>query len=128
MSKNKNYGTYLMRKLNASVLNTENGLNEIKDYLEYLIESFGNPGIGTHIFINCIKHFIENGQLEDKKFTDDQRLELLTHLEPSKAPSNLSERDFEALYKVFQKWLEVTPESILIVSCSKVCSLLIVFC
>ncbi len=87
----------------------ENGMDEVKDYLDYLRESFGNPGIGGHLFERIVKYFIENGTIGDKDFTDDQRLELLTHLEPINSPFDINERDLETLYETFQKWLEAMP-------------------
>lgn len=90
-------------------LGEENGMDEIKDYLDYLIESFGRPDIGGHLFDRIVKHFIENGTVDNKEFTDDQRLELLTHLEPINPPPDLDERDLDSLYTTFQKWLEAMP-------------------
>lgn len=90
-------------------LGEENGMEEIKDYLDYLIESFGRPNIGGHLFEKIVKHFIENGTVDNKEFNDDQRLELLTHLEPINPPSDLNERDLDSLYTAFQKWLDAMP-------------------
>lgn len=90
-------------------IDLEGGMDEIKDYLDYLIESFGKPSVGGHIFEGNIKHFIENGSLTDKEFTDDQRLELLQHLEPKKPPIDIEERDIESLYIIFQNWIDAIP-------------------
>jgi len=90
-------------------LGEENGMDEIKDYLDYLIESFGRPDIGGHIFDRIVKHFIENGTVDNKEFTDDHRLELLTYLEPINPPPDLDERDLDSLYTTFQKWLKAMP-------------------
>jgi len=87
----------------------DDGMNEIKDYLDYLIESFGRPSIGGHIFDSAVKHFIVNGTIDDKNFTDDLRLELLEHLEPTEPPIDLEERDLGLLYTVFQNWIEAMP-------------------
>lgn len=90
-------------------IDKDGGMNEIKDYLDYLIQSFGSPNIGGHIFESNIKHFIENGSLTDKDFTDDQRIELLQHFEHEKPPVDLDERDLESLYVIFQKWIDAIP-------------------
>jgi len=90
-------------------IDQDNGMNEIKDYLDYLIESFGRPNIGGHIFDFVIKHFIENTSLDNKKFSDDEKLELLTHLEPTKPPMDSEERELTLLYSTFQKWLKHMP-------------------
>jgi len=90
-------------------IDKDGGMNEIKDYLDYLIQSFGSPNIGGHIFESNVKHFIENGSLTDKDFTDDQRIELLQHFEPQKTPVDLDERDLESLYVIFQKWIDAIP-------------------
>jgi hypothetical protein len=90
-------------------IDKDGGINEIKDYLDYLIQSFGNPNIGGHIFESNVIHFIENGSLRDKDFTDDQRLEFLQHFEREKPRLDLDERDIESLYEVFQKWIVAIP-------------------
>jgi hypothetical protein len=90
-------------------IHSEGGMDEIKDYLDYLTQSFGTPNIGGHIFESNVKHFIENGSLKDKEFTDDQRLELLQHLEPKKPPIDTEERDIESLYVIFQNWIDAIP-------------------
>lgn len=92
-----------------SFIDQDSGMNEIKDYLDYLIESFGRPNIGGHIFDTAIKHFIENTSIDNKEFSDDERLELLEHLEPIKPPVDLEERELTLLYSTFQKWLKYMP-------------------
>ena len=92
-----------------SFIDKDNGMNEIKDYLDYLIESFGRPNIGGHIFDTIIKYFIENTSIDNKEFSDDERLDLLAHLEPIKPPIDLEERELTLLYSTFQKWLEHMP-------------------
>jgi len=102
---NVKYFAYALETFSDS----ENGMSEIKDYLDYLIESFGRPSIGGHIFESAVKHFIENGTIEKKVFTDDQRLELLEHLEPTEPSIDIADRDIGILYLTFQKWIEAMP-------------------
>jgi hypothetical protein len=87
----------------------EEGMKEIKDYLDYLNESFGSPSIGGGLFEGFVKLFIERGTLNNKEFTDDQRLELLAHLEPTTPPFDSNESDLDSLYTAFQKWLDSMP-------------------
>lgn len=103
--KNLKYFTYSLEKF----IDTENGFQEILDYTDYLIESFGKPEIGGHIFEQALKNLIEGVKLDDKELTDDMRLDLLAHLEPKKPPVDLDERDLGMLYTAFQKWLNAMP-------------------
>jgi len=103
--KNLKYFTYALEQF----IDTENGFNEITDYIDYLIESFGMPEIGGYIFKQALKNLIEGVKLDDKEFTDDMRLDLLQHLEPKKPPIDLDERDIGLLYSTFQKWLNAMP-------------------
>jgi len=84
-------------------------LIELTDYMEFLIESLGNPRIGGHIFDNALRGLIEGVKINGKEFTDDQRLELLQHLEPLKPPEDLDERDIDVLFETFQKWVVAIP-------------------
>lgn len=102
---NIKYFTYALEKF----IDTENGFQEILDYTDYLLESFGNPEIGGHIFELALKSLIEGVKLDDKELTDEMRLDLLTHLEPKKPPFDLDERDLGLLYTAFQKWLNAMP-------------------
>ena len=92
-----------------SFIGEENGMDVIKDYLDYLVESFGRPDIGGHLFERIVKHYIENGKVDNIEFGDDQRLELLTHLEPIDYIHNLDKRNLDSFYTTFQKWLEAMP-------------------
>ncbi len=47
--------------VSATFIDKDGGINEIKDYLDYLIQSFGNPNIGANILIIYIVY---------KQFTD----------------------------------------------------------
>lgn len=85
-------------------------LDEITDYMEYLLQSFGEPEIGGHIFKKALIYLIENVKLDNKNFTDDQRLELLQYFEPTVSPiDDLGDRDLDVLYTTFQKWVLAMP-------------------
>jgi hypothetical protein len=90
-------------------IDKEGGINEIRDYLDYLTQSLGSPNFGGHIFESNVKHFIENGSLTDKDFNDDQRIELLQLFEPEISPIDIEERDFASLYTIFQNWIDAIP-------------------
>lgn len=102
---NLKYFTYALEKF----IDTENGFQEILDYTDYLLESFGQPGIGEHIFKQALKMLIESVKLDDKDLTDEMRLNLLLHLEPKTPSSDLDQRDLGVLYLSFQKWLNAMP-------------------
>lgn len=90
-------------------IDSENGINEIKDYLEYLLHSFGNPSIGGHVFIRHVKYLIENGTLNDREFSDDQRIDLLQFFEPQSPQIDIDEREIDFLYEIFQNWINAIP-------------------
>lgn len=81
----------------------------LTDYMDYLLESLGNPEIGGHIFRPALSGLIEGVKIEGKNFTDDQRLDLLQHLEPKSIVHESDDSSLETLYATFQKWIELMP-------------------
>lgn len=88
----------------------ENCVEEVTDYLEYLIKSLGEPSLGGYIFEQYAKHFIENGNVDEGKLTDDQKIELLQYWEPQEPPFDIEERELETLYLTFEKWRDAIPD------------------
>lgn len=86
----------------------EDWLGNLTDYMDYLIDSLGNPEIGGHIFRPALTGLIEGVKIEGKNFTDDQRIDLLQHLEPKKI-IQVNNDDLEILYTTFQKWVDLIP-------------------
>jgi hypothetical protein len=89
-------------------IENEDWFGNLTDYMDYLIDSLGKPEVGGHIFRPALTGLIEGVKIEGKDFTDDQRIDLLQHLEPKNIIQK-SDDDLEVLYKTFQKWVDLIP-------------------
>lgn len=88
---------------------SDNWLEKVTEYLDYLTKSFGSPEIGGYLFDMAVKVLIENIKLENGEMSDDDRLFLLEYFEPPPPDNFFEDRDLDVLYLTFQKWLEAMP-------------------
>ncbi len=84
-------------------------VQDIAEYIEYIISTFGQPPIFANYYLSFLKHIVANsdGNEEEKKVykgvLDFMENEYYTNKEPV-APTDLNE-----LYATYQKWIEHFP-------------------
>lgn len=94
-------------------LTTESWFDIITEYYDYLEFNLGNPGVGLHIFEECVKQAIKHTKFDDVEFSDEQRQLLLSHIQPSSETVEQRQKSngqLDELYPAFQNWLEVLPD------------------
>lgn len=85
---------------------------DIMNYHEYLVMSFGMPAVGLGKLSRLIEHFVEYANPEDYDFTQEKKDKLLKELqkEPSQTEQHKKDTDPNILYEVYQKWLKTVPD------------------
>jgi hypothetical protein len=92
-------------------INELNWLKDITDYIEYNIESFGSPAIGSDRYIAEIRNYVENGKMSF--WTHHKRrkiLEYITMQETAYSKLPNKDTDLNILYDTFQKWIKLVPD------------------
>ena len=82
---------------------------DITEYFDYVIHSFGTPAIGLNQFFNCLKFYILNVSPKDWDFDRNKRDSLIVYLDRwIEGPSN--NFDLQIYNQHIQKWLSILPE------------------
>ncbi|MCW2117990.1 hypothetical protein [Flavobacterium sp. 7A] len=90
----------------------DNWYEEITDYIEYNLHSFGTPDIGASNYWSSLKYFIENSDIEKCNLTKVKKRMLLEYFdadEKNKLNEN-DNRDLNLLFSTFQKWQKTFPD------------------
>lgn len=87
----------------------ENWFEEITDYINYSIESFGTPNIGGNKYFVYLKNWIETTKPNDFEFPKWKRNQLLEFLENLSNPPAKPKTDLNILFSTFQKWTKTFP-------------------
>jgi hypothetical protein len=91
----------------ADRLNNDDWFEDITDYLEYNISSFGHPGMGDHLYYIDIKHYIKNSTSE---IPQEKRDKLIGWLEEKWHPKVIHQSaDLNTLHRIHQKWIKTFP-------------------
>ena len=91
----------------ADRLNNDDWLEDITDYLEYNISSFGHPGMGDHLYNMDIKHYIKNSTTD---IPQEKRDRLIGWLEEKWHPKVIHKSaDLNTLHRIHQKWIKTFP-------------------
>jgi hypothetical protein len=92
-------------------IDTENWYNEITDYIEYNLQSFGTPDIGASIFWKNLKHYIKNCDPKNPIFTSVKRKKILEYFETEEKSKHdeSNNKDLNLLFSTFQKWQRTFP-------------------
>jgi hypothetical protein len=85
----------------------EHGLEDIIHYIEYILESFGSPGIGANLYVSNLKHYLKHTKSSLTKVNKDA---VLTYLKQQQSSEALSSVDPNLVHEVFQKWLRAIPD------------------
>ena len=78
--------------------------NDITNYIDYIIESFGQPVIGTGHYYNFLINYISH---QNNPLSETQKIKLLKYLEPNTNKNSVD--DAVILLKIYSKWLELFP-------------------
>lgn len=87
----------------------ENWFKEITDYLSYNFDSFGTPGVGSHLYYSYMSHWIANNKPKEYEFPKSKRSQLKSFLEGLSDVSKKSETDLTKLKSTLDKWLKAFP-------------------
>lgn len=89
-----------------NVINNEDWYDDITDYLEYALQSFGQPSIGGGIYSNAVKNFISN----DSSVEEGKKGILLSYFEPTNDDNDESKNsDLPILFDIYTRWYKSFP-------------------
>lgn len=105
---NLSYTEYFIRQK----INSPNWYKEITDYIEYNIDSFGQPAIGSSHYLYQLKWTIENNINAIPPIYTSKKSKLLRFVnELSSSPKkNKKNTDLNLLHSIFLKWLKALPD------------------
>ncbi|WP_417599847.1 hypothetical protein [Owenweeksia hongkongensis] len=86
-----------------------NWFEEVTDYINYSIESFGTPDIGGNKYFVYLRNWIETTNPNDFDFPKWKRNQLLEFLENLSNPPAKPKTDLNILFSTFQKWTKTFP-------------------
>lgn len=90
-------------------VNNGDWYKDITDYIEYILHSFGTPGIGSDRYLNLLKESLNSIRVEDKPLTILKKKPILEYLNMQSGPSKGSPTDLNAVIRTYQKWLKLFP-------------------
>lgn len=93
----------------ASKIDDKNWYKEITNYLTYNFESFGTPGIGSHLYFSFIEHWILNNKPREYEFPKSKRSQLKNFLDGLSDNSKKPDTDLNKLKSTLDKWLKAFP-------------------
>jgi hypothetical protein len=93
----------------SSQINNADWFEDISDYIEWNVGSFGHPPIGLHVYLRNLMRYIETTTSD---IPEDKRKKLSefvnSFLKPRVADPD-KEVDLNALHDAYQKWLNIFP-------------------
>src|SRR5690606_12394201 len=84
--------------------------DDITDYIEFNIQSFGIPDFGKDQYLGMLKHVLnDSGWKKANGISDDKANELLIFIDENtnifKKKKNREPTDLGALFETYEKWL-----------------------
>lgn len=109
-SKVLNHLTYTEHFI-SKFIDNENWYEEITDYIEYNLHSFGTPNIGASYYWSNLKHYIKNVNTQKTNLTKDKRYKLIEYFETEEKSKKdeSNQKDLNLLFSTFQKWQRTFP-------------------
>lgn len=98
--------SYTHHKIINSI-NNEDWLEDISEYLEYVIRSLGQPAVGFHYFVQFIELSINSKQT--KIPTDKKKILLRIIKDQYDYTPKKEKTDMNLLYNIYEKWLDFFP-------------------
>lgn len=92
-------------------LHTDTWYEDIKAYIEYILESFGRPGIGSGKYLQILEEILKIENFGTFDFPKQKREKLLQYI---KEEHNYSDKpkvntDLNLLFETYQKWQSTFP-------------------
>ena len=87
----------------ANAIDTLDWYEQITEYIEYNLHSFGHPRVGDHVYYNAIRHIIK----VEKSIPEEKKRLLLKYFEPPKEKQESI--DINILYQTYENWLKIFP-------------------
>jgi hypothetical protein len=91
-------------------IDKENWFEEITNFIEYSIKSFGTPSIGGKRYYMYLDHWIKNSKKITKEFPKEKKRILIKHLDKFTNPPKKPKSDINILNNLFQRWLKAFPD------------------
>ncbi|MBU2913727.1 hypothetical protein [Reichenbachiella agariperforans] len=92
----------------SKFINNETWYEEITEYFDYAIHSFGTPSIGLDQFLNTLRFYILNAT-PDWQFSKEKRGLLVGYIDAWLNPSS-NKFDLNACHEKIQKWAKLLPD------------------
>jgi len=99
---------YVANFITVNIKN-DNWFELISDYIEYTIESYGTPSVGSGKLVIYLKNWIKNNYISKEDFPNWKRNQILEFLESYENPSERPKTDMNVLYSTVQRWIKTFP-------------------
>ncbi|WP_222707284.1 hypothetical protein [Pontibacter qinzhouensis] len=93
----------------AQKMNEPNWYKEVTDYLSYNFESFGTPGVGSHLYFSYVQHWILNIKPIEFEYPNWKRSQLKDFLKKVSDNTERTNTDINNLKSTLDKWLKTFP-------------------
>jgi hypothetical protein len=89
--------------------NIDDWYNDITNYIEYNIDSFGHPATGLHLYLDFLKQWIEHKQSEIPKIKKQSLIEFIENCLNPIDIDKIPMTDFNMLLDTYNKWFKIFP-------------------
>lgn len=89
------------------VIDNEDWLEDISEFIEYATSSLGQPAIGYHIYIGLVESFIESKSTKIPNYKKNAILKIFN--EQNNYTPAKEKTDMNLLYAIYEKWLIFFP-------------------
>ncbi|MDP3443806.1 MAG: hypothetical protein Q8T08_13180 [Ignavibacteria bacterium] len=103
--------SYTTHLISEHIDNTD-WYEDITDYIEYNVDSFGHPAYGENIYFNVLQFYIKSDEVEIQKNKKQKLIEFIEsyYIHKKDKPSeSTSKTDLNILYSTYQAWLKIFP-------------------
>lgn len=92
----------------SHVLDKPDWFEDIVDYIEWNVASFGHPAVGLHVYLGNLKHYVKETKSE---IPDEKRKRIAQFVDEYYKPiEKTSEKlSLNVLYETYQKWIRTFP-------------------
>lgn len=89
--------------------NIDDWYNDITNYIEYNIDSFGHPATGLHLYLDFLKQWIEHKQSKIPKIKKQSLIEFIENCLNPIDIDKIPMTDFNMLLDTYNKWFKIFP-------------------